>query len=67
MGISVVSQATVQKELRLGTLVAINLDPSLDRPFSFVHQKQKFRVRVMEELLDFARKYCEEHKNAIGS
>jgi len=67
MGISVVSQATVQKELRLGTLVAINLDPSLDRPFSFVHQKQKFRVRVMEELLEFARKYCEEHKNAIGS
>ncbi len=67
MGISVVSQATVQKELRLGTLVAINLDPSLDRPFSFVHQKQKFRMRVMEELLEFARSYCEEHREAIGS
>jgi DNA-binding transcriptional LysR family regulator len=63
MGISVVSNATIQKELRLGTLVAIDLDPPLERPFSFVHQKQKFRVRVMEELLEFARAYCEEHRD----
>ncbi|RMG34964.1 MAG: LysR family transcriptional regulator [Gammaproteobacteria bacterium] len=62
MGISVVSNATIQKELRLGTLVAIQLDPPLERPFSFVHQKQKFRVRVMEELLEFARAYCHEHQ-----
>ncbi|MES9898417.1 MAG: selenium metabolism-associated LysR family transcriptional regulator [Sedimenticola sp.] len=63
MGISVVSRATIQKELKLGTLVAINLDPVLERPFSFVHQKQKFRARVMEELLEFAQQYCEEHKD----
>jgi len=62
MGISVVSNATIQKELRLGTLVSIDLDPPLERPFSFVHQKQKFRVRVMEELLEFARAYCQEHR-----
>jgi DNA-binding transcriptional LysR family regulator len=61
MGVSVVSRATIQKELRLGTLVAVNLDPPLDRPFSFVHQKQKFRLRVMEELLEFARAYCRTH------
>jgi DNA-binding transcriptional LysR family regulator len=59
MGVSVVSKATVQKELRLGTLVTVNLDPPLVRPFSFVHQKQKFRLRVMEELLEFARTYCQ--------
>jgi len=62
MGISVASNATIQKELRLDTLVAIELDPPLERPFSFVHQKQKFRVRVMEELLEFARAYCEKHR-----
>jgi DNA-binding transcriptional LysR family regulator len=62
MGVSIVSRATIQKELRLGTLVALGLDPPLDRPFSFVHQKQKFRLRVMEELLEFARAYCEEHR-----
>lgn len=60
MGISVVSEATVLKELRLGTLVSINMDPPMTRPFSFVHQKQKFRVRVMEELLEFARNYCKD-------
>jgi DNA-binding transcriptional LysR family regulator len=59
MGVSVVSRATIQKELRLGSLVAIQLSPPLHRPFSFVHQKQKFRLRVMEELLEFARVYCE--------
>jgi DNA-binding transcriptional LysR family regulator len=64
MGISIVSRATIQKELKLGTLVAIELDPPLERPFSFVHQKQKFRVRVMEELLEFARNYCLEHPSA---
>ncbi len=63
MGVSVVSRATIQKELRLGTLVAVNLDPPLDRPFSFVHQKQKFRLRVMEELLEFARSYCQTHQD----
>jgi DNA-binding transcriptional LysR family regulator len=61
MGVSVVSRATVQKELKLGSLVAVRLEPPLQRPFSFVHQKQKFRLRVMEELLDFARAYCKSH------
>ena len=63
MGVSVVSKATVQKELRLNTLVTLTLDPPLFRPFSFVHQKQKFRLRVMEELLEFARGYCKGHRD----
>jgi DNA-binding transcriptional LysR family regulator len=67
MGISVVSIATIQKELKLGTLVAIPLDPALERPFSFVHQKQKFRLRAMEELLSFARQYCKSHATPGGS
>ena len=63
MGVSVVSKATVQKELKLGTLVTLTLDPPLHRPFSFVHQKQKFKLRVMEELLEFARAYCKGHRD----
>lgn len=62
MGVSVLSSATIVKELKLGTLVAIKLDPPLTRPFSFVHQKQKFRVRAMDELLSFARNYCTNHQ-----
>jgi DNA-binding transcriptional LysR family regulator len=65
MGLSIISLATVQKELKLGTLVALNMEPSLERPFSFVHQKQKFRHRAMDELLEFARSYCKSHPEAV--
>lgn len=61
MGISIVSSVTINKEIQLGSLVAIPLNPALERPFSFVHQKQKFRHRAMDELLEFARNYCKEH------
>jgi DNA-binding transcriptional LysR family regulator len=62
MGISILSRATIEKELKLGSLVAVNLDVPIERPFSFVHQKQKFRLRAMEKLLDFAKNYCQEHQ-----
>lgn len=61
IGITVLSHATLVKEIKLNTLKAIPLDPPLTRPFSFVHQKQKFRQLAMDELLEFARQYCEEH------
>ncbi len=63
MGVSILSRATLLKELKLGTLVAINTDPPINRPFSFVHQKQKFKARAMDELLSFARNYCESHQD----
>ena len=63
MGVSILSKATLLKELKLGTLVAINTDPPIHRPFSFVHQKQKFKARAMDELLSFARNYCKSHQD----
>jgi len=30
-----------------------------------VHQKQKFRMRVMDELLAFAQDYCRDHPGEI--
>jgi len=60
MGISILSRSTIGKELQLRTLTCVELDPPLERPFSFVYQKQKFRVRAIEELLDFTRAYCRE-------
>ncbi len=59
MGISILSRASIAKELELGRLMPIALDPPLERPFSFVRQRHKFRLRAMEELLEFARSYCE--------
>jgi DNA-binding transcriptional LysR family regulator len=61
MGLTIVSSASITKELKLGSLVSIPLDPPLSRDFSFVRQRQKFKVRAMEELLEFARSYCEKH------
>jgi DNA-binding transcriptional LysR family regulator len=63
MGVAIVSEVTIHKELQLGTLAALELDPQIERPFSFVHQKQKFRQRAMDELLEFARAYCFSHRN----
>lgn len=62
LGVSIVSQATVVKELRLGTLTALPLAPPLERPFSIVFQRQKFRLRAMEQFMEFAREHCEKHK-----
>lgn len=63
MGISVLSKVTIAKELALGTLIALPLDPPLERPFSFVRQRQKFRQTATEKLLDFAHDYCDYQKH----
>lgn len=60
MGISVLSSAAIDKELRLGTLTAIEIRPALQRQFAFVRQRQKFRSQLMDELFQFARNYCGE-------
>ena len=54
LGITIISIATLRKEIAQSTLRAVDLDPPVERPFSFVHQKQKFRVPAVEELLRFA-------------
>jgi len=62
MGLSVMSLVTISKELKLGALVAIPLDPPLERSFSFVRQRNKFRAHVMEDMLEFAQNYCRTHQ-----
>jgi DNA-binding transcriptional LysR family regulator len=62
LGVSIVSRATVGKELKLKTLVALPLNPVLKRPFSFVHQRQKFRLRAVDEFMNFAHEHCEKQE-----
>ncbi len=64
LGVSIVSQATVVKELKLGSLAVRPLEPQLERPFSIVFQRQKFRLRAMEEFMDFAHESCEKRSKA---
>ena len=65
LGVSIVSKATVAKELKLGTLVALPLDPPIERPFSFVYQRQKFRLRAVEEFMRFVRTRCDEQQGRL--
>ncbi len=58
LGISVLSAATLKKELKLGSLATVPLDPPVRRPFSIVYQRQIFRLRAMEVFLEFAERQC---------
>jgi DNA-binding transcriptional LysR family regulator len=58
MGLSVMSKVGITKELNLGMLTAVPLDPPLLRDFAFVRQRHKFRLPAMEELLEFSRNFC---------
>ncbi|MBI4194038.1 MAG: LysR family transcriptional regulator [Betaproteobacteria bacterium] len=54
LGVSVVSRATVAKELKLGALVAVPFDPRLIRTLSFVFPREKFRSRLLASFVEFA-------------
>lgn len=58
MGLSIVSRSTIDKELKLNTLTAIELLPRLERPLSVVRQRYKFKSRAADELLKFALEYA---------
>jgi DNA-binding transcriptional LysR family regulator len=54
LGVSIVSHATVVKELKLGLLAAVPLAPRLIRTFSIVQSKEKFRSRLLTTFIEFA-------------
>jgi DNA-binding transcriptional LysR family regulator len=53
LGIAIVSSSTVVKELKLGDLVALPLEPRLFRHLSLVYAPQKFRSKLLQAFLDF--------------
>jgi DNA-binding transcriptional LysR family regulator len=55
LGIAILSRATIAKELKLGDLVAVPLEPRLHRPLSMVYAKEKFRSRLLQTFLDFVK------------
>jgi DNA-binding transcriptional LysR family regulator len=54
LGFSIVSRAAIPKELRLGSLLAIPLEPRLHRTLSWVCLKEQFRTRRLQIFVDFA-------------
>jgi DNA-binding transcriptional LysR family regulator len=53
LGVAIVSSTTVAKEVRLGELVAIPLQPPLRRQLSLVYPQEKFRSKLLQSFLDF--------------
>ncbi len=53
LGVAIVSSTTVAKEVRLGELVAIPLDPPLRRQLSLVYPQEKFRSKLLQSFLEF--------------
>jgi hypothetical protein len=50
----VLSRATITKELKLGSVIAIPFAPRLIRTLSLVHPKERFRSRLLTTFVDFA-------------
>jgi len=53
LGVALVSVTTVAKEMQLGELTAVPLEPPLRRQLSLVYPEEKFRSRLLEAFLDF--------------
>ncbi|HEY9446078.1 MAG TPA: LysR family transcriptional regulator, partial [Burkholderiales bacterium] len=54
MAVSIVSRATIAKEVKLKLLVAVPLEPPLIRTLSLVYPREKFRSKLLDTFADFA-------------
>jgi LysR family transcriptional regulator, transcriptional activator of the cysJI operon len=53
LGVAVLSATTVAKEVKLGELVAVPINPPLRRQLSLVYPQEKFRSKLLQAFLDF--------------
>jgi len=54
-GFAILSELAVEKEKKLGDLVAVPLQPRLMRTLSLVYPKEKFRSRLVNTFVEFAK------------
>lgn len=55
LGFTIMSRSTVANELRLGLLASVPLAPRLIRSLSVVYPREKFRSRLANTFIEFAR------------
>ena len=53
LGVAIMSASTVTKEILLGTLVAVPLNPRLTRQLSMVYAPEKFRSKLLDAFISF--------------
>ena len=57
IGVSILSKTTIEKELQLKRLSYVPLNPKLTRNFYFVKKRHKFRLKVTDELINYAKSF----------
>lgn len=65
IGVAIMSRASVVKELKLGSVVAIALQPRLIRTLSLVCPREKFRSRLLSTFVEFAMRKMREMAGAV--
>ena len=55
LGFAIMPRIAVEKERKLGELVALPLEPRLTRTLSLVYPKEKFRSRLVNSFIEFAK------------
>lgn len=60
LGFAIVSRVVVEKEIQLGTLVAIPLKPPLKRSLYLAYQQDRFQSRLTTTFIDFAKRQLKE-------
>ncbi|MBI2318325.1 MAG: LysR family transcriptional regulator [Betaproteobacteria bacterium] len=61
VGFAIMSRMAVEKEKKLGELTALPLAPKLIRTLSLVYPKEKFRSRLVNAFVDFAKSRLKGH------
>jgi DNA-binding transcriptional LysR family regulator len=67
VGFTIMSRATVVKEVRLGELVLVPLAPRLIRNLSLVHPKERIHSRTVNAFMAFARERLAAATSPLGS
>jgi len=62
IGFAIMSRVTAEKEVRLGDLVQVPLDPPLIRHLSVVYPRERIHSRVVNEFMRFARERLASHE-----
>ena len=65
MGFAILSRATVGKEIRLGLLVEVPLEPRLVRRMSVVYPKERFHSRLVNSFVEFAKQKLSAAQRAL--
>ena len=60
LGFAIVSRAAVKKEIQVGELTSINLQPPLKRSLYLIHPADRFQSRLSATFIDFAHRQLKE-------